>query len=126
VKTDQDSFSPCTGDIVITISHQTLGESGAGTIVVIRIRAIIVEIEIEHACITTIVPVATTSKQRAKTILSQYFYFKIWTSPTFTSFRSGRFSFHRPRNLLPPRASHRAVPTLGYVKLRLILLILDW
>ena len=64
VKMDQDSFSPCTGNIAITILHQTSEESGTSADVVVRVRAIVVQIQTENASIATIVPIATTIWQR--------------------------------------------------------------
>jgi hypothetical protein len=60
---EQDSFSPCTGDIAVAISHQTSGESGASADVVIRVRASVVQIQIEHTCVAAIVPIATTARE---------------------------------------------------------------
>ena len=63
MRMEQDSFSPCTGDTAVTISHQTSGESEASTDVVIRVRASVGQIQDEHASIATIVPVAATARE---------------------------------------------------------------
>ncbi len=63
MRMEQDSFSPCTDDIAITMPYQTSGESGASTNVVVRVRAIVVQIQDEHTRIATIVPIATTKRK---------------------------------------------------------------
>jgi hypothetical protein len=61
MRMEQDSFSPCTDDIAVTISYQTSGESGASADVVIRVRTSVVQVQVENTSDATIVPVAATT-----------------------------------------------------------------
>ena len=60
---DQDSFSPCTDVTAMTVTYQTSKESGASPDIVVRVRAVVVQIEVEHTSVAPIVPIATTASE---------------------------------------------------------------